>query len=562
MFPKRFVPAALSRQRRTVEICSSDGLPGRPADRISIVTMNTDSPSNERPVTPTAQGAASALPRAASAIESPVRTPMSLRFQLLLSVNATLGILLTLALIADYRRELAHHLRHERSALLAEAETIAAALPALQPVSADSIQRLLDSVLAGMNATDSPRHGLLVEWNGMAIEPSSIVGLRDGPSNLKQALPSSKPAGVTHAVWDVQDFVVGMCSKDGFTVHVSEPLGTLRREIGFETIERLLVLILAGLVAMAVVYFILLRALVGPMEQLSKTVEAIGGGKLGQQVGDYWTAELSVLARSINTMSSTLANHDRERRQQMSKARKLQQHLLAPWPSIRGLTVERRFLPATDVTGDYHEALPLSGGEWLFCIADVTGHGIPAAMTAAMLKVLFHQAASQAHDPHLILKHLNGHLGSVVIPGDFATMLVVHWQPNENRIRYANAGHEPGLLIRTSGEIMLLESDGFMVGAVPEATWDLHTVSVGTGDRLFMYTDGAVEIFNPQREMFGRQRLHNAVAATSTATPRDAIASVIHQLDEFRGSRPFADDVTLLIMEFHQTVDEGPARIP
>ena len=101
--------------------------------------------------------------RVTESIES---APLSLRFRLLVWVNATLGILLAVALLADYRRELAHHLRHEKAALLAEAETIAAALPGLQAVDADSIRRLLDSVLAGMNATDAPRHRMLVEWKG------------------------------------------------------------------------------------------------------------------------------------------------------------------------------------------------------------------------------------------------------------------------------------------------------------------------------------------------------------------------------------------------------------
>jgi sigma-B regulation protein RsbU (phosphoserine phosphatase) len=157
---------------------------------------------------------------------------------------------------------------------------------------------------------------------------------------------------------------------------------------------------------------------------------------------------------------------------------------------------------------------------------------------------------------------LNTHLGSVVIPGDFATMLILHWQPKHQQIHYANAGHEPGLLIRSSGERVLLESDGFMVGAVPEATWSLHSVPVGCGDRLFMYTDGAVEIFNSQRELFGRKRLHETVASTCEVPLRNAIADVTRQLDDFRGNRPFADDVTLLIMEFNATVDEAIAQIP
>ncbi len=473
----------------------------------------------------------------------------SLRFQLLLGVNVALVILLTLALIADYRRELAHQLQHEKAALLAEAETIAAALPALNEVNAVSIRRLLDSILTGMSKTSAPRHRIQVEWNGQIVESKSATGspLRD---DLARSNFPSKPTGDGNAVWETKDLVVGMCSKSGFVVHVAEPLEAIRLEIGYETLERLTVLVLAGLVAMGIVDFILVRALVRPMEHLSRTVEAIGNGKLGAQVTEYRTAELAVLAKSINRMSQMLAAHDREVHQQMSKARRLQQHLLPPWPTVAGLTTERRFLPATEVTGDYHEAFPLSNGEWLFCIADVTGHGIPAAMTAAMLKILFHQAVAQTHDPQQILTRLNSNFGAVVMPGDFATMLIVRWHPSQQRISFANGGHEPGMLMRKNGELVLLESDGLMVGAVPEAHWSLHTYPISVGDRLFMYTDGAVEVFNASRELFGRKRLCDAYLANRTEHPKVAVQQIIQCLDNHRGERAFSDDVTLLMMEF------------
>ncbi len=474
----------------------------------------------------------------------------SLRFQLLIGVNATLAVILTLALVADYQRELAHHLRHEKAALLAEAETIAVALPALDRHDVDSIQRLLDSIVAGMNATNIPRHRLMVKWKDRSIEPRVLADAPERWESFKRSIPTAHTSGDGQAVWETTDFVVGMCSKARFTVYVAEPLQAIQREIGVETLERLVVLVLAGLIAMGVVDFILLRALVRPMEHLSRAVEAIGGGKLGTQVPQYRTAELAVLALSINKMSLMLASHDHEVQQQMFKARRLQQHLLPAWPSIAGLIAERRFLPATEVTGDFHEAYPLPDGEWLFCIADVTGHGIPAAMTAAMLKVLFHQAVDQTHDPQQILMHLNTNFGAVVMPGDFATMLIVHWQPHQHQICFANGGHEPGLLLRKDGELVQLESDGFMVGAVPEARWELQTLPVSAGDRLFMYTDGAVEAFNSKRELFGRKRLIEAFIATHLVPPKQAVDQIIQRLDEFRAERPFADDVTMLLLEF------------
>lgn len=427
-------------------------------------------------------------------------TTFTLRFQLLVAVNVTLAVLMVLALIADYRRELEHHVRHEKAALIAEAETIAASLPALETVDAGSIRRLLDSVVAGIDSTDSPKHRLLVEWNGQSISPTGSEAFSRNDQRVNTTTSNMASNGSERSIGNSEDYVIGTRQKHGFTVHVAEPLGVIRREIRVETLERLAVLMLASILAMGIVDFILLRALVRPMEQLSRTVEAIGSGQLGTQVGQYRTAELAILAQSINKMSTQLKAHDRDVQQQMSKARRLQQHLLPPWPIIPGLTSERRFLPATEVTGDYHEAFSLPNDEWLFCIADVTGHGIPAAMTAAMLKVLFHQAVEQTHDPKQVLTRLNNDFGAVVMPGDFATMLIVHWQPKLQQIHYANAGHEPGLLLRKSGELLRLESDGMMVGAVPEAKWERRSQQLAAGDRLLMYTDGAIEIFNPTRE--------------------------------------------------------------
>lgn len=499
-----------------------------------------------------------AMPKPIAVPPKPVAT-YSLRFQLLLYVNIAVAILLTLALIADYRRELAHHLRHEKGALLAEAETIAAALPSLERIDVDSIRRFLDSVLAGMALTNEPRHQIQVEWQGQLIEPKAAV-----TDPRFKDMAKSRPASVPqdgHAVWESNDLAVGISAKSGFIVRVAQPLDVIRREIGYETLERLIVLIMAGLVAMGIVDYILVRALVRPMERLSRTVEAIGDGKLGSQVTEYRTEELAVLAKAINRMSLMLAAHDREVHQQMSKARRLQQHLLPPWPSISGVIAERRFLPATEVTGDYHEAFPLADGEWLFCIADVTGHGIPAAMTAAMLKVLFHQAVAQTHDPQEILTRLNRNFGAVVMPGDFATMLIVRWQPTLQRLSFANGGHEPGLLVRNNGELIHLESDGMMVGAVPEARWSLHTLPISAGDRLFMFTDGAVEVFNADRELFTRQRLCDAYLSCRTEHPKQAVEQIIQCLDDFRGDRPFGDDVTLLMIDFSTELDSEDAAV-
>ena len=129
------------------------------------------------------------------------RAVWSLRLQLLIGVNSTMAILLALALIADYRRELGHHLRHEKAALLAEAESIAAALNSLEPIDRQAIQRLLDSVQSGIDSVEPSHHRLQVDWNDESIESRRAGRFPEEDADFRQLI-TSRPSGGTAVTWE------------------------------------------------------------------------------------------------------------------------------------------------------------------------------------------------------------------------------------------------------------------------------------------------------------------------------------------------------------------------
>ena len=206
---------------------------------------------------------------------------------------------------------------------------------------------------------------------------------------------------------------------------------------------------------------ILTRIVTRPIKDLVSTVSRIGTGELGVESRSFHSAELDYLAKTINTMSGSLAAADRERKAQMAKAREIQRDLLPSDAETAGLNIAYYFEPADDVGGDYYDVLPLDDGSCLICVADVTGHGIPAAMTAATIKALLMCSAKGRTSPAEILGFINQSSIKINPSGDFVKMFLVRAFPAEGRIQYASAGHEPAWLRLPDGSLKRLESTGW-----------------------------------------------------------------------------------------------------
>jgi len=242
---------------------------------------------------------------------------------------------------------------------------------------------------------------------------------------------------------------------------------------------------------------------------------------------------------------------DRKQHREREEARLIQRALLpSTMPQTAGVRLASSWQPADGVGGDCFDVIT-SGSEVGVAIADVAGKGMPAALLMSNLQAAvraFAQGAAEPAPPATICSNVNRLLCRHMVSGRFVTFCFAWIDPARQSLVYANAGHNPPLLLRRDGEILRLGEGGMVMGVFADAAFSQAELSLQPGDRLLFYTDGITEAPNADGEEFGEERLE---AAGRTAPDRSAEAIkdyVLAQLAAFTGGS-FADDATLIVVE-------------
>jgi phosphoserine phosphatase RsbU/P len=226
-----------------------------------------------------------------------------------------------------------------------------------------------------------------------------------------------------------------------------------------------------------------------------------------------------------------------ELQSELTAAREIQRSILpSSMPNIAGLRFDARYVPATMVAGDLYDFLELDERRGGVLVADVSGHGIPAALIASMVKVAVSSQARLADDPPAMLRELNAILTRDVRRG-FVTATYLFFDGLS--VQVANAGHPAPLLLR-GREIRELGAVNPLLGRFKKATYSASTMELQPGDRIVAYTDGITEALNGRGEMFGEERLHALLREGA-----DVIAAVL----AWRGGASDADDLTLVTID-------------
>ncbi|MGD0463531.1 MAG: PP2C family protein-serine/threonine phosphatase [Tepidisphaeraceae bacterium] len=219
-------------------------------------------------------------------------------------------------------------------------------------------------------------------------------------------------------------------------------------------------------------------------------------------------------------------------------------------PVIAGLDVAAYYETSQRAGGDYYDFFPLPAEQWGIFIADVSGHGIPAAVRMAITHAIAHTRPDPAVGPAEVLSYLNSILESRYIgkTGSFVTAFYAIYDPRKNRLSYASAGHPPPRLARGDSVIALDGRAGLPLGIDRAADYLEHQLPLRSGDRLLFYTDGVSEAFNQAREQYGTDRLEAAFLA-SRGDAQSALNAVLADLQQHCGGAPIADDRTLLVLK-------------
>ncbi len=464
----------------------------------------------------------------------------TIRFQLLSAVNVTIAVLVTAFLVFDYRRELGERLDQKRNALDEEAKTLAPGILLVRQQGTNAVQQYIDTVCAEMQDSISPGHHIAVRMGTETLQARAHH--RASPALLK-TLEAAVQTPSRRARFEDTELVVGVFARDDATVIVSEKLSDVKRSVRKGLVWRIAAHILMALAIAAVVNLVLWRVVTHPLKQLITTVDTIGRGNLGVQTGAFGSAEFNYLAAAVNLMSSSLAAADGERAIHMARARQIQQHLLPGHCDVPGLRIAHRFSPAGDVAGDYYDVLGLPDGSCLVCVADVVGHGVPAAMSATVLKAQLLTA------PHDVLRFINKRFAVVSLAEDFATMVAVRLDLLTNNLEYASAGHGSAWLIDYGAlEPRALASTGLVLGIDETAIWEQKRFAIAPGTRLLLVTDGVTETVNAQGELFGDQRLARLLTDCQSLSVEVAVQRMEEALAGFRDGKQ-TDDLCLMLVE-------------
>ena len=233
-------------------------------------------------------------------------------------------------------------------------------------------------------------------------------------------------------------------------------------------------------------------------------------------------------------------------RKELEIARQIQASILPDrMPTIAGLQLAARYLPMTEVAGDFYEFLVVDDQRLGILIADVSGHGVPAALGASMLKVAIAAQTEHADDPATVMAGLNSVL-SGKLQGQFVTAAYLFLDLQSGTGRYSAAGHPPLLHYRAaSNSIADVVENGLILGVMPFASYESKSIKVGQGDRFLLYTDGVLEA-DQGGEEFGADRIKRILSQPLSA--EQLCASLGREVRAW--SKGVAgDDITIVAIE-------------
>ena len=252
-----------------------------------------------------------------------------------------------------------------------------------------------------------------------------------------------------------------------------------------------------------------------------------------------------------------LRTFDNERRlatldYELRTARRIQQSLLPrEAPPTRDGALGVRYIPMAAVGGDLYDYLQVDDRHLGVLVADVTGHGIPAALIASMVKTAASAQTLVADQPSEVLSGINRHLCGQV-DGHYVTAVYVYIDFDTGHVSLSNAGHPPPILLsRSTGQAGPVGDSGLLLGFIPDAEYSTTTLSLAAGDRLVLYTDGVVEAASPGDEFFETARLQETLVSGADLSADRWAGHLLDRLTTWSGKARLEldDDLTVVVLD-------------
>jgi sigma-B regulation protein RsbU (phosphoserine phosphatase) len=264
---------------------------------------------------------------------------------------------------------------------------------------------------------------------------------------------------------------------------------------------------------------------------------------------DYNDDERRFLAAVAEQVTVAIGRSmQREAEGELEKARQIQRSLLpGALPEVAGLEVAARWEPAREVSGDYYDVIRLDDRRLLVCIGDVVGKGLPAALLMSTLQAAVKAVAATTDSPSRLCEQVRAVVRGSLSGGTFVTFFCAVVDRGSMIVTSTNAGHNPPILVRPSGDVVRLEHGGPAMARLLSAGYGHEEHRLDVGSRLVLFTDGATEAMSPSGDMFGDEQFEalarELVGSTVTEAERGLAATVVAHA---RGV--LQDDLTLIVV--------------
>jgi GAF domain-containing protein len=228
-------------------------------------------------------------------------------------------------------------------------------------------------------------------------------------------------------------------------------------------------------------------------------------------------------------------------------ARQIQQTFIPQsLPSHPSWQLAARWRTARQVGGDFYDVIELPGNKLGLFIADVADKGIPAALFMALTRTLMRAAVIETSSPGEALRRVNDQLLPDTQQGMFVTAVYGVLDVERGEFTYVNAGHNPPFWVKGNGEVERLTRTAVALGVMEQSQMKERTIALNVDEMILLYTDGVTEAFAPDGDLFGEERLIQALKSMQAESAEQALVIVEDRLNEFTDPLPPSDDLTML----------------
>ena len=340
--------------------------------------------------------------------------------------------------------------------------------------------------------------------------------------------------------------------------------------LGYVLAGLLLLFVFIALIVVLLVSFVTIRQTTKPLNQLARSADEVAKGNFNTWLP--WVSghdEVRFLRDSFRDMQHSLARYVDELQvttaqkasfeSELKVAHDIQMSMLPkifpPYPDRNDVDIYAQLTPAKAVGGDLFDFF-IRDDQLFFCIGDVSGKGVPAALVMAVTRSLFRNISSQVMEPHMIVGKLNDVLAEENETNMFVTACVGVLNLKTGLLRYCNAGHDAPWIVEGRQCTKVDVIPNLPIGVMPDWNFTTQETQMAPGSVIFIYTDGLTEAEDIAHNQFGEERVLDVLSSMKpqhdTLKPQEIIDKLTNAIHAFVGEAEQSDDITLLTIQLNR----------